>query len=70
MNIKKSCPLCGCLLSEIVIFEREKGTTEEAEGSFSCSWCDIEFVIRGKSAEDIHDKWNAKFRQKAVQDAT
>lgn len=70
MNITKTCPLCGCLLSEIVIFEREKGTTEEAEGSFHCSWCGIEFVIRGKSAEDIHDKRNAKFRQKEVQDAT
>lgn len=68
MNITKSCPLCGGLLSEIVIFEREKGTTEEAEGSFHCSWCDIEFVIRGKSAEDIHNKWNVKFIHKAVQE--
>lgn len=50
MNITKSCPLCGCSLSEIVIFERENGITEEAEGNFRCSWCDIEFVIRGKSA--------------------
>ena len=44
MNITKSCPLCGCLLKEIVIL-------------------DIEFVVRGKSAEDIHNKWNAKFKR-------
>lgn len=63
MNITKSCPLCGCLLKEIVILEREHGSTEEAEGTFHCSWCDIEFVVRGKSAEDIHNKWNAKIKR-------
>ena len=63
MNITKSCPLCGCLLKEIVILEREHGSTEEAEGTFHCSWCDIEFVVRGKSAEDIHNKWNEKFKR-------
>lgn len=61
MKVTKSCPLCGCLLNKIIIVEESNLTEEKAEGSFYCSYCETEFIVKGKSAEDIYDKWNKKF---------
>ena len=61
MKVTKSCPLCGCLLNKIIIVEESDLTEEKAFGRFECTYCETEFIVKGKSAEAIHDKWNKKF---------